>query len=135
MLTLGYVLIALGLATAATLAGPVAPGAGFYAGLAAMGIGQGLVLPSVVRIVLAEVEPARAGVASGMVTAMLQIGAAVGAATLGGLFFARLGEHPAALDYAAGFKVSMFALVTILSVCVLLSMALGPLHRRLHAHD
>ncbi len=135
VLTLGYVLIALGLATAATLAGATAPGALFYVGLAAMGIGQGLVLPSVVRIVLAEVEPARAGVASGMVTAMLQIGAAVGAATLGGLFFARLGAHPGALDYAAGFKVSMFALVAILGVCVLLSMALGPLHRRLHAHD
>ncbi|WP_322068400.1 MFS transporter [Paraburkholderia bannensis] len=135
VLTLGYVLIALGLATAATLAGATAPGTLFYVGLAAMGIGQGLVLPSVVRIVLAEVEPARAGVASGMVTAMLQIGAAVGAATLGGLFFARLGAHPGALDYAAGFKVSMFALVAILGVCVLLSMALGPLHRRLHAHD
>ncbi|WP_322052702.1 MFS transporter [Paraburkholderia bannensis] len=132
VLTLGYVLIALGLATAATLASASAPGALFYVGLAAMGIGQGLVLPSVVRIVLAEVEPARAGVASGMVTAMLQIGAAVGAATLGGLFFARLGAHPGALDYAAGFKVSMFALVAILGVCVLLSMALGPLHRRLH---
>ncbi|WP_322044630.1 MFS transporter [Paraburkholderia sp. J67] len=135
VLTLGYVLIALGLATAATLAGAVAPGPGFYVGLAAMGIGQGLVLPSVVRNVLAEVEPARAGVASGMVTAMLQIGAAVGAATLGGLFFARLGTHPEALDYAAGFKVSMFALVAILGVCALLSMALAPLHRRLHAHD
>ncbi|WP_321817158.1 MULTISPECIES: MFS transporter [unclassified Paraburkholderia] len=135
VLTLGYVMIALGLATAASLAGATAPGTGFYVGLAAMGIGQGLVLPSVVRIVLAEVEPARAGVASGMVTAMLQIGAAVGAATLGGLFFARLGEHPGALDYAAGFKVSMFALVAILCVCVVLSMALAPLHRRLHPHD
>lgn len=135
VLTLGYVLIALGLATAAALAGATAPGAGFYVGLAAMGIGQGLVLPSVVRIVLAEVEPARAGVASGMVTAMLQIGAAVGAATLGGMFFARLGAHPGVLDYAAGFKVSMFSLVAILGVCVLLSMALGPLHRRLHAQD
>ncbi|CAG9213246.1 Permeases of the major facilitator superfamily [Paraburkholderia tropica] len=132
VLTLGFALIALGLAAAASLANVGAPGAGFYLGLAAMGVGQGLVLPSVVRIVLAEVEPARAGVASGMVTATLQIGAAVGAATLGGVFFSHLGAHPAALDYVQGFRISMFALVGILGVCVLISLALGPMHRRLH---
>ena len=87
-------------------------------------------LPSVVRIVLAEVDAARAGVASGMVTAMLQIGAAVGAATLGGLFFARLGAQPCALDYVQGFRTAMGALTVVLLVCVALSAALGPLHRR-----
>lgn len=132
VLTLGFALITLGLGTAAALANVAAPGAGFYIGLAAMGIGQGLVLPSVVRIVLAEVEPAHAGVASGMVTATLQIGAAVGAATLGGVFFARVGGHPGAVEYVAGFRVAMFALVAILGACVVMSMALGPMHRRLH---
>ncbi|MBN3819283.1 MFS transporter, partial [Paraburkholderia sp. Se-20369] len=86
----------------------------------------------IVRIVLAEVAPERAGVASGMVSATLQIGAAVGAATLGGVFFARLGAHPGALDYVHAFRASMFAMVAILAMCVLLSMALGPMHRRLH---
>ncbi|WP_431824761.1 MFS transporter [Burkholderia sp. F1] len=133
VLTLGFAALAIGLATAAALAGTRAPGLAFYLGLAAMGIGQGLVLPSVVRIVLAEVEPARAGVASGMVNAAMQIGAAVGAATLGGAFFARLGAHPAALDYVQGFRTSMFALTAVLLVCIALSTALGPLHRRLHA--
>ncbi|WP_322056105.1 MFS transporter [Paraburkholderia sp. J63] len=132
VLTLGFALITLGLGTAAALANAAAPGAGFYVGLAVMGIGQGLVLPSVVRIVLAEVEPAHAGVASGMVTATLQIGAAVGAATLGGVFFARVGGHPGAAEYVAGFRVAMFALVAILGACVVMSMALGPMHRRLH---
>ncbi|MDN7487719.1 MFS transporter [Burkholderia sp. AU45274] len=133
VLTLGFAMLAAGVATAAALAGAAAPGAGFYVGIAAIGIGQGLVLPSVVRIVLAEVDTARAGVASGMVTAMLQIGAAVGAATLGGVFFARLGAHPAALDYVQGFRTSMFALTAVLLVCIVLSAMLGPLHRRLHA--
>ena len=132
VLTLGFVLITLGLGTAAALANVAAPAAGFYVGLAAIGIGQGLVLPSVVRIVLAEVEPARAGVASGMVTATLQVGAAVGAATLGGVFFTRVGVHPGVTDYVAGFRIAMFALVAILVACVALSMALGPMHRRLH---
>ncbi|MBR8333352.1 MFS transporter [Burkholderia ambifaria] len=133
VLTLGFALLTVGVATAAALAGDHAPGAGFYAGIAAIGVGQGLVLPSVVRIVLAEVDAARAGVASGMVTAMLQIGAAVGAATLGGLFFAGLGAQPAALDYVQGFRTAMWALTVVLLGCVALSAALGPMHRRAHA--
>ncbi|MGC2943440.1 MFS transporter [Burkholderia ambifaria] len=133
VLTLGFALLAAGVATTAKLAGEYAPGAGFYAGIAAIGVGQGLVLPSVVRIVLAEVDAARAGVASGMVTAMLQIGAAVGAATLGGLFLARLGAQPGALDYVQGFRTAMWALTVVLLVCVALSAALGPMHRRAHA--
>lgn len=133
VLTLGFALLAAGVATTAALAGEHAPGAGFYAGIAAIGVGQGLVLPSVVRIVLAEVDAARAGVASGMVTAMLQIGAAVGAATLGGLFLARLGAQPGALDYVQGFRTAMWALTVVLLVCVALSAALGPMHRRAQA--
>ncbi|WP_175674364.1 MFS transporter [Burkholderia ambifaria] len=133
VLTLGFAMLTAGVATAAALAGEHAPGAGFYAGIAAIGVGQGLVLPSVVRIVLAEVDAARAGVASGMVTAMLQIGAAVGAAMLGGLFFARLGAQPGALDYVQGFRTAMWALTIVLLGCVALSAALGPMHRRAHA--
>ncbi|UEP50612.1 MFS transporter [Burkholderia ambifaria] len=133
VLTLGFAMLAAGVATAAALAGDHAPGAGFHAGIAAIGVGQGLVLPSVVRIVLAEVDAARAGVASGMVTAMLQIGAAVGAATLGGLFLARLGAQPEALDYVQGFRTAMWALTVVLLVCVALSTTLGPMHRRAHA--
>ncbi|MFL6665808.1 MAG: MFS transporter [Burkholderia ambifaria] len=133
VLTLGFALLAAGVATTAALAGEYAPDPGFYAGIAAIGVGQGLVLPSVVRIVLAEVDAARAGVASGMVTAMLQIGAAVGAATLGGLFLARLGAQPGALDYVQGFRTAMWALTVVLLVCVALSAALGPMHRRAHA--
>lgn len=133
VLMLGFAMLAAGVATAAALAGEHAPGPGFYAGIAAIGIGQGLVLPSVVRIVLAEVDAARAGVASGMVSTMLQIGAAVGAATLGGLFFARLGAQPGALDYVQGFRTAMWALTVVLLVCVALSAALGPMHRRVRA--
>ena len=80
------------------------------------------------RIVLAEVEPERAGIASGMVTAALQIGAAVGAATLGGVFFAVLGGHPGVVDYVHAFETAMFALVAVLLVCIALSMGLGMLH-------
>ncbi|MGU7773076.1 MFS transporter [Burkholderia sp. MR1-5-21] len=133
VLTLGFAMLTAGLAAAATLADASAPGPGFYLGLAAMGIGQELVLPSIVRIVLAEVAPERAGVASGMVSATLQIGAAVGAATLGGVFFSRLGAHPGTLDYVHAFRTSMLALAAVLAMCLLLSSALRPMHRRRHA--
>jgi MFS family permease len=82
--------------------------------------------------VLAEVAPERAGVASGMVTATLQIGAAVGAATLGGVFFSALGAHPVVASYVHAFRTTMFVLVFVLLACVALSLALGPLHRRFH---
>ncbi|MGN6578955.1 MAG: MFS transporter [Bordetella sp.] len=130
-LTLGYGLLAAGIAAVAALARAGAPGAGFYLSLAAIGMGQGVVLPSIVRVVLAEVVPERAGVASGMVTAALQIGAAVGAATLGGVFFSVLGGHPQAVDYVHAFKVAMFALAAVLLICVALSMGLGKLHAAL----
>jgi EmrB/QacA subfamily drug resistance transporter len=132
VLTLGFGMLAGGVALAGALTGVGEPGPGFYLGLAAIGIGQGLVLPSILRIVLAEVEPERAGIASGMVTATLQIGAAAGAATLGGVFFSRLGAAPAVVDYALAFRTAMFSLVVILVACAVMSSALGPLHRRIH---
>ncbi|KVS40629.1 hypothetical protein WK43_03210 [Burkholderia ubonensis] len=47
------------------------------------------------------------------------------------MFFARLGAHPATLDYVQGFRTSMFAPTAVLLVCVVLSAALGPAaHRR-----
>jgi EmrB/QacA subfamily drug resistance transporter len=134
VLTLGFGMLAGGVAVAGALTGVGAPRPGFYLGLAAIGIGQGLVLPSILRIVLAEVKPERAGIASGMVTATLQIGAAAGAAALGGVFFSRLGAAPAAVDYVHAFRVAMFSLAAILLPCVVISTALGPLHRRIHAN-
>lgn len=126
-LTSSFALLAGGLALAAQLAGTGSLPWGFYLGLTLAGAGQGLTLPSVLRIVLAEVEPQRAGVASGMVTAMLQIGSAVGAAVLGGVYFSVLGHRPLAKDYAFAFTHAMHVLVAILFACVLLSRLFVPL--------
>jgi len=110
-----------------------APGRNFYLGLALAGIGQGLVLPSVVRMVLAEVEPAQAGIASGMTTATLQIGAAVGSAAIGGIFFSVLGAHPAPAGYAHAFRVTLGVLSLLFVACTLLSLPMAWLHRRHYA--
>ena len=129
-LSLSFGLLSAGLALAARLAGADAPGWGFYVGLCIAGAGQGLTLPSVLRIVLAEVAAERAGVASGMITETLQIGSAVGAAVLGGVFFAALGAHPVALDYLRAFRLSLHDLVLLLLGCLALTLLFVPLQAR-----
>ena len=79
---------------------------------------------------LGEVAPERAGVASGMITAMLQIGSAVGAAVLGGVFFAALGPHPDAAAYLYAFRHALHALLLVLVACIALSLLFAPLHAR-----
>ncbi|GGS44623.1 MFS transporter [Streptomyces cinerochromogenes] len=55
-------------------------------GTAVAGAGQALQLPNVMRIVLSEVPPARAGVGSGVMVTTQQSALALGVATLGTLF-------------------------------------------------
>ncbi|MEU8692273.1 MFS transporter [Streptomyces sp. NPDC048665] len=59
---------------------PLLPGA------AVAGVGQALQLPNVMRLVLSEVPPARAGVGSGVMVTTQQSALALGVATLGTLF-------------------------------------------------
>jgi hypothetical protein len=54
--------------------------------LAVAGFGQGLVMPSLIRIVLSDVPVASAGVGSGVLTTTQQVSLAVGVAGLGSLF-------------------------------------------------
>ncbi|MFC3576774.1 MFS transporter [Streptomyces yaanensis] len=57
-------------------------------GAAVAGAGQALQLPIVLRLVLSEVPPARAGVGSGVMITTQQSALALGVATLGSLFLA-----------------------------------------------
>ena len=51
-----------------------------------MGFGQGLTMPSLIRVVLSEVPIESAGAGSGVFTTMQQLSLAVGVASLGTLF-------------------------------------------------
>lgn len=128
--TLGaaFLLLAAGLAAAGALATPATLPWGLRLALLVAGLGQGLALPSLLRMVLAEVAPARAGMASGLVTSSLQVGAAVGAAVIGGLFFASLGARPDAAAYAHAFSRTLRALGTLFTGCALVCW-LGPARR------
>ena len=80
-------------------------------GLILSGIGQGLVMSPLFRVVLSEVLPGQAGAASGVLTTTLQSSLALGVATLGSLY---LTESPAAhLGTISATALSLGLLVAI----------------------
>ena len=96
----------------------------FYASLVCAGIGHGLVLPSLMRIVLAEVVPEKAGLASGVVSSTLQIGAAFGTAAISGAFFGVLGQRATPEAYAQAFQFCIGITAALLVACIGLSVLL-----------
>jgi MFS family permease len=87
-------------------------------GLAVAGFGQGLVMPSLIRVVLSEVPVASAGAGSGVFTTMQQVSLAVGVAALGSLFLTL------AAPGAAG-TLPAFLVVLGLQSLVALAIVLG----------
>lgn len=79
--------------------------------LAVTGIGMGLLMGPFFDTVLAGVEPEETGSAGGTLTAVQQLGSALGAAVLGTIFFGLLGGHvaSAADDGAAGLRKDLAA--------------------------
>lgn len=75
--------------------------------LCLVGAGNGVVLPSLVRCALMDVEPAKAGAASGALTTAQQFAGAAGVAVIGTMFSAIAGArhagqaYPAAMAWAA----------------------------------
>jgi protein-S-isoprenylcysteine O-methyltransferase Ste14 len=122
---MGFAMLACGFALTGWSATRAAlPDMPFYAGLVLAGIGQGLILPSIVRIVLAEAEPQKAGLAAGVVASTLQIGAAFGTAAIGGVFFSVLSGRSTPEDYARAFGHSLTINAILMVVCVVLSVAM-----------
>ena len=85
------------------------------------GFGQGVAMPRLFNLVLAEVPAHQGGVAAGVVNSMLQIGAAVSIAAIGSLFFAALGTGVGPAAYAHAFGVAMIAVVVALAGAALLA--------------
>jgi MFS family permease len=108
ILSVGFGLLAFGFAvTALVLHAGFRPGIIFYVGLICAGVGQGFLQPSTVRIVLTEVEPEKAGLAAGVVTSTLQVGAAVGVPAVGSVFFSVLGKQTTAIAYSDAFASAL----------------------------
>ncbi len=100
------------------------------AGIAGIGAGNGLILPSLVGAPLADVPRERSGVAAGVLTTTQQF---AGVAVLGAVFFARLGTHP---DRAAHIRAAEsafwlgLALVVVMTALVARLAWLDPARRR-----
>lgn len=74
-----------------------------------VGIGQGLVMTPLLNLVLGFVEESKAGMASGIISTLQQVGAAVGLAATSILFGGIIGETDGGRDlYASAFVSAMF---------------------------
>jgi EmrB/QacA subfamily drug resistance transporter len=65
----------------------------FVPGLLITGMGMGLVMAPIFAVVLTDVDPKHAGSASGVMNAVQQLGAAIGIAAIGLIFFGQLSQH------------------------------------------
>jgi EmrB/QacA subfamily drug resistance transporter len=78
-------------------------------GLLLAGAGMGLCLAPITTLVLANVDPQRAGAVSGLLSTMQQVGNAIGVAVIGVIFFGAVGR-----GYAEAFEVSTATLAVLL---------------------
>ena len=87
------------------------------------GFGQGIAYPRLFNTALGDVAPHQAGVAAGVLTSALQIGAAISVAGIGSLFFARARPRCRARRLRARLRASrQAATTTALLVAMLLSI-------------
>lgn len=89
-----------------------------------MGLGGGVVLPSMIGVVLTGVRPDQAGAASGVITTSQQFAGAAGVAALGAVFFSVLGSHPTRAGYAHAAAVAVWIDLALIVVMLLLTALL-----------
>jgi EmrB/QacA subfamily drug resistance transporter len=110
VLSVGYVIAALGLlATATTAAASGADLAGWELTptLFIAGIGQGMGMSPLVGTIIAALAPEDAGAASGVVTTSLQTGNVLGVAAFGLVFFSLVGSAAPGAAYATAFSQAL----------------------------
>ncbi|MBR0936841.1 MFS transporter [Bradyrhizobium jicamae] len=120
-LTLGFALQVAGFGVVMLAVSGVIPG-GLTAGLVCGGLGFGTVMPSIIRAVVGSIHPRHAGLASGIMISTFQIGAALGVAIIGGVFYSLLGPRPDAEDYARAFTIALGCNVALLALGAWLSL-------------
>jgi EmrB/QacA subfamily drug resistance transporter len=93
-----------------------------------LGLGQGLMIAPVFEIALAGVDPREVGSASGVLNAVQQLGAAIGVAVVGTVFFSVLESH--------GFVVALQRTLWLDVGLMVLVLALTPmLPRKAREHE
>jgi len=90
-----------------------------------IGFGQGLALPTLMKMITGRVAPAYSGMIAGIASATLQISTALSVALIGGIFYTVLGgrDDPAAIAHA--FIVAALCIAFCLGAGVMLGMTLA----------
>ena len=86
------------------------------------GVGFGIVMPSVIKAVIGGIAQRYAGLAAGIVISTFQIGAALGVAVIGGVFFSTLGAGQDLAAYAHAFAIALGCNVALLVLGGVLSL-------------
>jgi MFS family permease len=117
----------LGLAwlVAAAPVGLAPPSSALGAMLFMIGFGQGLGLPTLMRMITGRVAPAYSGMIAGVASSTLQLSTALSVALIGGIFYTVLGARtdPAAIAHA--FVVAALCIASCLTAGVVLGMTLA----------
>ncbi|WP_342655708.1 MFS transporter [Pseudomonas sp. F3-2] len=89
-----------------------------------IGFGQGLALPTLMRMVTGRVAPAYSGMIAGITSASLQISTSLSVAVIGGVFYSVLGTHSDAPAITHAFSVSILCIAAFLALGAGLSFTL-----------
>jgi hypothetical protein len=95
------------------------------AALFVIGFGQGLALPTLMRMVTGRVAPALSGMIAGIASSTLQVSTSLSVAIIGGIFYTTLGtrQDPAAIAHA--FIVALLSISLFLAVGAALGISLA----------
>jgi EmrB/QacA subfamily drug resistance transporter len=126
-ITVGAALATLGavvLALTALHAGGHLTGWDTAPGTALIGLGQGLMVPSLMGAVLSHVRPEQAGAAAGVLTTTQQFAIAAGVAVIGAVFYQVIGGVPTRASFVSGLTVVAWADTGVLVLAAALTFLL-----------
>jgi MFS family permease len=90
-----------------------------------IGFGQGLALPTLMRMVTGRVALAYSGMIAGVTSATLQISTSLSVALIGGVFYTLLGDQATAVSITHAFTISVMCIAACLAVGAALSLTLA----------
>ncbi|GAB7537605.1 MFS transporter [Burkholderia sp. 3C] len=90
-----------------------------------IGFGQGLALPTLMRMVTGRVAPAMSGMIAGIASSTLQVSTALSVAVIGGIFYTVLGSRHDPASIAHAFVVAALCIAACLAVGATLSLTLA----------
>jgi len=88
------------------------------------GMGQGLAMPTLVRMVTGQVAPPFSGMIAGITSAVLQISTALSVAVIGGIFYSMLGNSHSDAAITHAFIVALLTMAACLAIGAALSTRL-----------